>query len=156
MFEHGVEFDVPVEELTVLMSETYEYVTESEGLDESTSVSEFEEVVVDAYEQRSRGMRGALEQMWEAAAQAKHGVDGKYQETMKSKFKDKGANDMAKDANMDNPEVAADVKKGHEDATKAGRVVTGQSPTRGGEKRIGDTKILRPVQGAVTKTTGKE
>ena len=33
MFEHGVEFDVPVEELTVLMSETYEYVTESEELD---------------------------------------------------------------------------------------------------------------------------
>ena len=156
MFEHGVEFDVPVEELTVLMSETYEYVTESEELGESTSVSEFEEVVVDAYQQRSRGMRGALEQMWEAAAQAKTGVDGKYQETMKSKFKGKGANDMAKDANMDNPELAADDAKGHEDATKAGRVVKGQAPARPGEKRMGDIKILRPVQGAVTKTTGKE
>lgn len=134
----------------------YSVFTESTTLGESTSVSEFEEVVVDAYKQRSRGMRGALEQMWEAAAQAKHGVDGKYQETMKSKFKGKGANDMAKDVNMDNPEVAADAKQGHADASKAGRVVKGQSPTRGGEKRMGDIKILRPVQGAVTKTTGKE
>ena len=160
MFEHGLEFDVPVSELNVLVSESHMHTAKKkkmkEGLDESTSVSEFEEVVVDAYEQRSRGMRGALEQMWEAAAQAKHGVDGKYQETMKSKFKGKGANDMAKDANMDNPEVAADDAKGHEDATKAGRVVKGQAPARPGEKRMGDIKILRPVQGAVTKTTGKE
>lgn len=160
MFEHGLEFDVPVSELNVLVSESHMHTAKKkkmkEGLDEATSVSEFEEVVVDAYEQRSRGMRGALEQMWEAAAQAKHGVDGKYQETMKSKFKGKGANDMAKDANMDNPEVAADVAKGHEDATKAGRVVKGQAPARPGEKRMGDIKILRPVQGAVTKTTGKE
>jgi len=155
MFEHGIEFDVPVEELTVLMSESYEYVTESEELDESTSVSEFEEVVVDAYQERSKGMRGALERMWEAAAQAKTGVEGKYQETMKSKFKGKGANDMAKDADMDNPELVADDEKGHVDATKAGRV-TKQSPTRGGEKRIGDKGIVNPVQGAVTKTTGKE
>lgn len=46
-------------------------------------------------------------------------------------------------------------KKGHEDATKAGRV-TKQAPARPGEKRVGDTKIVNPVQGAVTQTTGKE
>lgn len=46
-------------------------------------------------------------------------------------------------------------KKGHEDATKAGRT-TKQAPARPGEKRVGDTKIVNPVKGAVTQTTGKE
>lgn len=77
-------------------------------------------------------------------------------ETMKDKRKGKGADDMANDLNADNPELAADDAKGHEDATKAGRVVSKQSPTRGQEKRVGDTSIVNPVKGAVMKTTGKE
>ena len=46
--------------------------------------------------------------------------------------------------------------KGHVDATKAGRATTKQAPARPGEKRVGDIKIVNPVQGAVTQTTGKE
>ena len=63
---------------------------------------------------------------------------------------------MAADLNADNPELAKDDAAGHEDATKAGRAVKGQAPTRPGEKRVGDKNIVNPVKGAVTSTTGKE
>lgn len=43
----------------------------------------------------------------------------------------------------------------HVDATKAGRV-TKQAPTRRGDQRKGDTKVVNPVKGAVMSTTGKE
>lgn len=108
-FEHGVEFDVPADQLIVLEKN---------------------------YSMRTKGATKP--------------------ETMKDKLKGKGAQDMAKDADMDNPELAADDAKGHEDATKAGRAVNNQAPTRGGEKRIGDKGIVNPVKGAVTSTTGKE
>jgi hypothetical protein len=64
--------------------------------------------------------------------------------------------EFAKKHDADSPELAADDAQGHEDATKAGRAVNNQAPTRGGEKRIGDKSIVNPVKGAVTKTTGKE
>ena len=121
MFEHGVEFDVPVEELTILVSESHKH-TAKKKMKESKQP----------------------------------GQSGTKAETMKDKLKGKAALDMAKDANMDNPELAADDAKGHEDATKAGRAVKGQAPARPGEKRMGDTKIVNPVKGAVTSTTGKE
>ena len=47
--------------------------------------------------------------------------------------------------------------KSHEDATKAGRAGANQAPARTGDKLSnGDTKIINPVKGAVTSTTGKE
>jgi hypothetical protein len=76
-------------------------------------------------------------------------------ETWKSLRKGKGAEDMAKDTNADTPEMAADDSAGHEDATKAGRV-TKQAPNRGNDQRKGDTKIVKPVSGSVSKTTGRE
>ena len=124
MFEHGVEFDVPVEDLEILVSESHKHTAKKKMKEGKT------------YADRTKG-----------AAKA---------ETMKDKFKGKAALDMAKDANMDNPELAADDAKGHEDATKVGRAVKGQAPARPGEKRMGDKSILRPVKGAVTSTTGKE
>lgn len=62
---------------------------------------------------------------------------------------------FVKDHQKSDKEFEDKEKKGHEDATKAGRV-TKQAPARPGEKRVGDTKIVNPVQGAVTQTTGKE
>jgi len=124
MFEHGVEFDVPVEDLEILVSESHKHTAKKKMKEGKT------------YADRTKGASKA--------------------ETMKDKFKGKAALDMAKDANMDNPELAADDAKGHEDATKAGRAVKGQAPARPGEKRMGDKSILRPVKGAVTSTTGKE
>lgn len=123
MFEHGVEFDVPVEKLDILVSESHKHTAKK--------VKEGK-----TYADRTKGASKA--------------------ETMKDKLKGKAALDMAKDADMDNPELAADDAKGHEDATKAGRAVKGQAPLRPGEKRMGDTKIVKPVKGAVTSTTGKE
>lgn len=62
---------------------------------------------------------------------------------------------FVKDHEKSDKEIEDKEMKGHEDATKAGRA-TKQAPARPGEKRVGDTKIVNPVQGAVTQTTGKE
>lgn len=121
MFEHGVEFDVPVEDLDILVSESHKHTAKKK-----------------MKESKQPGQSGAKA------------------ETMKDKRKGKAADDMAKDHDADNPELAKDDAQGHEDATKAGRAVKGQAPARPGEKRMGDTKIINPVKGAVTSTTGKE
>lgn len=62
---------------------------------------------------------------------------------------------FVKDHQKSNKEYSDLEMKGHVDATKAGRA-TKQSPARPGEPRKGDTKIVNPVKGAVTQTTGKE
>ena len=112
-FEHGVEFNVPAEDLTFV---------------------------------------------GEAADRAKHYKGAAKPETMLDKFKGAGAKKMATDNNVESPKEAdiTPEEKGHEDATKAGRAVSKQSPTRRGEPRKGDISIVNPVKGAVTKTTGKE
>src|SRR6056300_183346 len=107
-FEHGVEFDVPADELTILEKN---------------------------YAERTKG------------ATKPEGIMDK--ESPKAK-------EFANMHDADNPKVAKDDAEGHEDATKAGRAVKNQSPTRPGEKRVGDKNIVNPVKGAVTKTTGKE
>jgi len=121
MFEHGVEFDVPVEDLDILVSESHKH-TAKKKMKESKQPNQ----------------------------------SGSKAETMKDKRKGKGADDMAKDLDADNPNLEKDDAQGHEDATKAGRAVKGQAPARPGEKRMGDMKIINPVKGAVTSTTGKE
>lgn len=121
MFEHGVEFDVPVEDLDILVSESHKH-TAKKKMKESKQPNQ----------------------------------SGAKAETMKDKRKGKAADDMAKDLDADNPNLEKDDAQGHEDATKAGRAVKGQAPARPGEKRMGDTKIVNPVKGAVTTTTGKE
>ena len=123
VFEHGVEFEVPVEDLEILFSESHKHTAKK--MKESKTHAD-----------RTKGASKA--------------------ETMKDKRKGKPANDMANDLDADNPELAADDAKGHEDATKAGRAVKGQAPARPGEKRMGDTKIVNPVKGSVTSTTGKD
>ena len=62
---------------------------------------------------------------------------------------------FVKDHQKSNKEYSDLEMKGHVDATKAGRA-TKQSPARPGEPRKGDTKIVNPVKGAVTQTTGRE
>ena len=121
MFEHGIEFDVPVEDLTILVSESHKHTAKKmkEGK---------------TYADRTKG------------ATAPEGMMDK--ESPKSKK-------FAKDHEKSDKEIEDKEMKGHEDATKAGRV-TKQAPTRGGEKRVGDTSIVNPVKGAVTSTTGRE
>ena len=178
-FEHGVEFNVPFEDLTMIGEakkmkgddpcwKDYEMVgtkkkngkevpncVPKESVKEGT-VTDFEEEVKSSYVSRSQSMHDAIRQVWEGAVQAKQGVAGKYQEKQKGDPKRHNSGDkMPNDHDYDNPEMTQDDAQGHYDATKAGRV-TKQAPTRGGEKRIGDKSIINPVKGAVTKTTGKE
>lgn len=112
-FEHGVEFNIPAEDLTFV---------------------------------------------GEAADRAKHYKGATKPETMLDKYKGAGAKKMATDNNVESSKEAdiTPEEKGHEDATKAGRAVSKQSPTRRGEPRKGDISIVNPVKGAVTKTTGRE
>jgi len=163
MFEHGVEFDVPVEDLRILVSESHKHTAKKmkEGdmkkdkAGHTTGGFRISDKEAQAARERlakKRQERG----MKEGATYADRTKGASKAETMKDKLKGKAALDMAKDANMDNPELAADDAKGHEDATKAGRAVKGQAPARPGEKRMGDKNIVNPVKGAVTSTTGKE
>jgi len=163
MFEHGVEFDVPVEDLEILVSESHKHTAKKmkEGDMKKDKAGHttggFRISDKEAQAARDRLAKKRQERgMKEGATYADRTKGASKAETMKDKFKGKAALDMAKDANMDNPELAADDAKGHEDATKAGRAVKGQAPARPGEKRMGDKSILRPVKGAVTSTTGKE
>ena len=65
----------------------------------------------------------------------------------------KGARDMLATVSKEKDDRE---EKSHEDATKAGRAGPKQAPARRGDVRKGDTKIVNPVKGAVTSTTGKE
>jgi len=163
MFEHGVEFDVPVEDLEILVSESHKHTAKKmkEGDMKKDKAGHttggFRISDKEAQAARDRLAKKRQERgMKEGATYADRTKGASKAETMKDKFKGKAALDMAKDANMDNPELAADDAKGHEDATKAGRAVKGQAPARPGEKRVGDKNIVNPVKGAVTSTTGKE
>lgn len=206
MFEHGVEFNVPVEELKILVSESHMHKkakkeeTQEEGavkkankmkknsmdaargarfkLDNPVSdkgpehktgqqhnkaigralrredvnegyesVQEVEAEVETTYSNFIEATRAALRQMWEASDRSKHTKGATPPETSKDKLKGKAALDMAKDHDFDNPELVADDEKGHDDASKAGRV-TKQAPARNGDNRKGDKNIVNPVKGA--------
>ena len=101
-FEHGVEFNVPAEELTFVQ---------------------------------------------ESADRAKHYKGATKPETMLDKYKGAGAKKMAADNSVGSPKEAeiTPEEEGHKDAVKAGKV-TKQAPTRGGEPRKGDLKIVNPVK----------
>ena len=118
-----------------------------ESVQEGT-VAEFEEEVVTKYGNFIDGTKAALAQMWEAAAQKQ-----KQAEKQEISPSNKKMTDLV---DLENPEMVADDAKGHEDATKAGRAGPSQAPKRGNENRTGDTKIVKPVTGAVMHTTGKE
>ena len=111
MFEHGVEFDVPVEELTIVSEKSHLHASKKKVKEGKT------------YAERSKG-----------AAKG---------ETMLDKYKGKAAKDMAKDHDMENPEVDDTEEKGHDDASKAGRV-TKLSKLRPGEKRVGHLNPEKP------------
>ena len=160
MFEHGVEFNVPVEELKILVSESHMHkkakkeetqekgALRREDVNEGyENIQEVEAEVETTYSNFIEATRAALRQMWEASDKSKHTKGATPPETSKDKLKGKAALDMAKDHDFDNPELAADDEKGHDDASKAGRV-TKQAPARNGDNRKGDKNIVNPVKGA--------
>lgn len=110
------------------------------------SVQEVEQEVETTYSNFIEATRAALMQMWEND-RSKHYKGATEPESEKDKRKGKGAEDMAADLKADNPDVNDDDEKGHDDASKAGRV-TKKSPVRNGDNQKGDTKIVNPVKGA--------
>ena len=118
-----------------------------ESVEEGT-VSELDQEVETTYKGKGDALYDAIQQVWEAAVQAKQGVAGKHQEKQKGDPQRHGQSQkMISDNDFDSPEVAADFKVGTDDVSKAGRVVTKQSPARGGadQLNVGDSK---PVKGA--------
>ena len=83
----------------------------------------------------------------ESADRAKHYKGAAKPETMLDKYKGAGAKKMAADNSVGSPKEAeiTPEEEGHQDAVKAGKV-TKQAPTRGGEPRKGDLKIVNPVK----------
>jgi hypothetical protein len=196
LFDHGVEFNVPAEQLEGVSSaiktakkmggnmtgavkkidkmkkgmsdnpkvqKALRKANEEDEVKESVqegTVAEFEEEVKQTYSHFMHGTKAALQQMWQNAVNEKlslpkkagHASDATPGEGINDKQTSKGARDMLDTVSKDDDDAEA---KSHEDATKAGRV-TGQAPARTGDNRKGDTKIVNPVAGAVTKTTGKE
>jgi hypothetical protein len=114
MFEHGIEENVAVEDLTILREKSH--------------------------------LHAAKKKMKESKQPNQSGTK---KERMLDKFKGKGAQDMAKDNNLDNPKHAeiTPEEEGHQDAVKAGKV-TKQAPPRSGDQRKGDLKVVNPVKGA--------
>ena len=183
MFEHGIEFNVPVTELKVMKSEAHlhanykkkmkkedddpcwdshkmvgtkkkggktvpncvpkEEVEHDKEMVSEKTVAEVSDVVEKTYVEKIAEQMRDVFQMWEKAI---HGSSGKYQEKMKDMYKGKGAQDMAKDNNIDSPQHAdiTDVKTAHDDVSKAGRV-TKPAPARSAADNLskGDKKIIK-------------
>jgi hypothetical protein len=111
MFEHGVEFDVPVSELTVLVSESHKHTAKKMKNEEAS------------------------------ASFKKHYKSG----TKPEKFGDinsEGEKKFAAQHDFGKAELVYDDEKGHEDATKFGRITKKAKPAPGnqdvGHKNFGD------------------
>lgn len=122
MFEHGIEMDVPVEELTVVKEKSHIHASKKKVK---------EEVVAETA--HTSGKMKKASQMGGAKA-----------ETMKDKRKGKAADDMAADLDADNPSIDDTEELGHDDASKAGRVVKTQAKARLGDQLgNGDKKPVK-------------
>lgn len=157
MFEHGIEKDVAVEEMKVKKSESHLHAAKKnakmvkamykesthEDISEGT-VAELEKEVQTGYSSFIDETRAALQNMWEKANQ---GVAGKHQDTQMQN-QPQSAKDFADMHDYGKAEVASDDEKGHQDALRAAKAGT-QAPTRNGDQRKGDTKIVNPVKGSV-------
>jgi len=132
-------------------SEWERKVKRVESVQEGT-VAEFDEQIQDTYSSIQQQAIQAMKNMWEFnehpkssgpdAAHKKGAVPG---ETMKDKRKGKAADDMANDLDADNPELAGDDAKGHDDVSKAARAVKTQAAKRGSEERVGHLSPEMPV-----------
>jgi len=139
MFEHGVEFDVPVEDLTILSEKSHIHA-------QKMTPKQKQKAQKSASANKSYGNvrdRLAKEGVEEGKTHAERSKGATKPERMIDKYKGKAAKDMAKDHDMENPAIDDTDEKGHDDASKAGRVIKKQSPTRGDEKRVGDLKVVR-------------
>ena len=129
-----------------------------ESVEEGT-VAEFEEEVKDTYSmlfaQAIEKMRKGWGEAFGVPKQAKHVAKPEEGEGLLDKESPKGK--QWKDDQTSKEDDGREAQS-HLDATQAGRVVNKQSPARGPADKLsnGEKKIINPVKGAVTSTTGKE
>lgn len=111
MFEHGVEFDVPVEELTILVSESHKHTAKKMAKEETS------------------------------ASFKQHYKNGTKPEKL-GDINSEGEKKFAAQHDFGKPELVYDDEKGHDDATKFGRITKRAKPAPGnqdlGHKKFGD------------------
>lgn len=157
MFEHGIEQNVDVKDLTVLQEMSHSHPKKKK-----------ENVEVEMNPKKDKkGAKGvdtdvqsAAESRWpiyariqeKSADRAKHYAKSTPPEAWDEKEKNnKGAMDMRKDMKADSPDEAPYKEKdGHDDASKAGRVGP-NAKHRQNDNKQGDKKVINPVSGVVTK-----
>ena len=180
MFEHGIEKDVPVEELKIMAEKSHlhaskkkkveedddpcwdthkkvgtkmkggkrvnDCVPKNESVEESyQTVAETHEEVQDVYASVRERAVAAMKSMWEkkeptADKKAKPDPKGQPADEIDNGLKGGGAKQMAKDLDATGTDTTkipkgGDDEVGHDDVSKAGRVVSKQSPKRPGDKR---------------------
>lgn len=159
MFEHGIEKDVPIEELNILVSESHMHASKKKkGMTlkaqkacEATEIEEGYQTVAETHHEvqdvyasvRDQAVM-AMKAMWEkkepqADKKAKPDPKGQPADEIDNGLKGGGAQQMAKDLDATGTDKTkipkgGDDEVGHDDASKAGRV-TKQSPARPGDKR---------------------
>ena len=157
MFEHGIEQNVDVKDLTVLQEMSHSHPKKKK---ENVEV----EMNPKKDKKGAKGMdtdvQSAAESRWpiyariqeKSADRAKHYAKSTPPEAWDEKEKNnKGAMDMRKDMKADSPDEAPYKEKdGHDDASKAGRVGP-NAKRRQNDNKQGDKKVINPVSGVVTK-----
>lgn len=148
MFEHGIEMNVPIEELTIVAEKQHMHAStkamgkppfEPTPKSKLTKTDRFGNKIKDKNRAKHLAKKAMRGEAVDEAKQPDHAQKGKG-EKMLDKFKGKGAKDMAKDNNIENPKHAdiTPEEEGHNDASKAGRV-TKQSKGRNGDNlTVGD------------------
>ena len=157
-FEHGVEFDVPAEDLCSVseghiqedMNNRHKEADAGKVSESHQTVSEVANEVEETYSTLQQQAINAMKSMWES--RGKHLKGATKPQAHDEKYPQAAKDFVAKHEVEDKSDLEF---QGHVDATKAGRA-TKKSPARNADQKKGDTSIVNPVAGAVTSTTGKE
>lgn len=167
MFEHGVEFNVPVEELTIVAEKNHSHKAKKEAMTpkqkqkaqksassnksygkvrdrlgedlQEGTVGELEQEIEQAYSSLQQRAVESMKKMWEDKSHTKGATPPeKYDDHSSERDKKVIAQHKKSDKEFEDKE-----EKGHDDATAAGRV-TKQAPARTGDIRKGDLKPEMP------------
>lgn len=167
MFEHGVEFNVPVEELTIVAEKNHSHKAKKEAMTpkqkqkaqksassnksygkvrdrlgedlQEGTVGELEQEIEQAYSSLQQAAVESMKKMWEDKSHTKGATPPeKYDDHSSERDKKIIAQHKKSDKKIEDQE-----EKGHDDATAAGRV-TKQAPARTGDIRKGDLKPEMP------------
>ena len=144
MFEHGIEKDVSVDDLTILaeMSHGHSRKKKMKEGDVEMNPKLDKGSKENAVEQKESTIREKLL----AVLENKQTKGATKPETMDDKLKGKGAKDM-----VNQPKEVDDTEaQGHDDASKAGKVTKPAKPRNGGDQvRSGDQNVVNKVVDAL-------